>query len=156
MSGVRHIGGKNLIRAFGGSVGSCRFDVKGEIQAEYLQESEYRCEEQWRGIFVVVKIPLITKRSSKGKCVIQLNLNDNQQWEDYMETTKSFEISRQAVFNAFIKVKQNKGGAGVDGQSIEDFERNLDDNLYKIWNRLASGSYFPPPVKAVSIPKKSG
>ena len=75
VSGVRHIGGKNLIRAFGGSVGSCRFDVKGEIQAEYLQESEYRCEEQWRGIFVVVKIPLITKSSNEGKCVIQLNLN---------------------------------------------------------------------------------
>ena len=73
-----------------------------------------------------------------------------------METTKSFDISKQSVLNAFIKVKQNKGGAGVDGQSIEDFERNLDDNLYKIWNRLASGSYFPPPVKAVSIPKKSG
>lgn len=156
VSGVRHIGGKNLIRAFGGSVGSCRFDVKGEIQAEYLQESEYRCEEQWRGIFVVVKIPLITKSSNEGKCVIQLNLNNNQQWEGYMETTKSFDISKQSVLNAFIKVKQNKGGAGVDGQSIEDFERNLDDNLYKIWNRLASGSYFPPPVKAVSIPKKSG
>jgi RNA-directed DNA polymerase len=73
-----------------------------------------------------------------------------------MKTTKSFEISKHAVVEAYKKVKQKGGGAGIDGQSIEDFEINLKDNLYKIWNRLSSGSYFPPPVKAVSIPKKSG
>jgi hypothetical protein len=71
--GVRHIGGKTFIQAFDGSVGSCRFDVKGGIQAVVLRELEYQREEQWRGIFVVVKISLIIKRSSKGKCVIQLN-----------------------------------------------------------------------------------
>jgi RNA-directed DNA polymerase len=60
------------------------------------------------------------------------------------------------VVNAYKRVKQNAGGAGIDEQSIEDFEKNLKDNLYKIWNRLSSGSYFPPPVKAVPIPKKSG
>jgi len=58
--------------------------------------------------------------------------------------------------NAYKMVKQNAGGAGVDEQSIQDFERNLKDNLYKIWNRLSSGSYFPPSVKAIPIPKKSG
>jgi len=73
-----------------------------------------------------------------------------------MKSTKSFEISKHAVVEAYKKVKQKSGGAGIDGQSIQDFERNLKDNLYKIWNRLSSGSYFPPPVKAVSIPKKSG
>ena len=57
---------------------------------------------------------------------------------------------------AFKLIKANAGAAGVDQQSIADFERNLKDNLYKLWNRLASGSYFPPPVKAVPIPKKSG
>jgi RNA-directed DNA polymerase len=73
-----------------------------------------------------------------------------------METTKSFEISKFAVLEAYKRVKRNAGGAGIDGQSIQDFEKNLKDNLYKIWNRLSSGSYFPPPVKAVPIPKKSG
>lgn len=73
-----------------------------------------------------------------------------------MKSTKSFEISKHAVLEAYVKVKRNAGGAGIDGQTIEDFDRNLKDNLYKIWNRLSSGSYFPPPVKAVPIPKKSG
>jgi RNA-directed DNA polymerase len=73
-----------------------------------------------------------------------------------MESTKSFQISKHAVVDAYKTVKQNAGGAGIDGQSIADFEKNLKDNLYKIWNRLSSGSYFPPPVKAVQIPKKSG
>ena len=73
-----------------------------------------------------------------------------------MKSTKSFEISKHAVVEAYKKVKQKAGGAGIDGQSIEDFERNLKNNLYKIWNRLSSGSYFPSPVKAIPIPKKSG
>ena len=88
--------------------------------------------------------------------VIQLNLSNNQKWEDYMKTTKAFEISKFAVLKAYELVKRNKGGAGIDEESIADFERNLKDNLYKIWNRLSSGSYFPPAVKAVPIPKKSG
>lgn len=57
---------------------------------------------------------------------------------------------------AYQRIKANKGVAGVDQQSLESFDANLKDNLYKIWNRMSSGSYFPPPVKAVSIPKKSG
>ena len=73
-----------------------------------------------------------------------------------MEQTKPFNISKQSVLEAFKKVKANKGGAGVDRQTIEEFERNLKDNLYKIWNRMSSGTYFPPPVKAVPIPKKQG
>lgn len=73
-----------------------------------------------------------------------------------MDTAKPFIISKQSVMVAFKAVKANAGSAGVDGQSIEAFERDLKGNLYKIWNRLSSGSYFPPPVKAVTIPKKSG
>jgi RNA-directed DNA polymerase len=69
---------------------------------------------------------------------------------------KSFEISKQEVWDAWLKVTANKGAPGVDGQSIEDFEADLKDNLYKIWNRMSSGSYFPPPVKAVEIPKAHG
>jgi RNA-directed DNA polymerase len=73
-----------------------------------------------------------------------------------MSATKPFTISKQKVVEAFKAVKANAGGAGVDEQSIEDFERNLKDNLYKIWNRMSSGTYFPPPVKAVAIAKKDG
>lgn len=70
--------------------------------------------------------------------------------------TKPFEISKALVWKAFQTVKANGGSAGVDGESIEEFERNLSGNLYKIWNRMVSGSYFPPPVKSVSIPKRTG
>ena len=69
---------------------------------------------------------------------------------------KPFEISKQEVWDAWLKVKANKGAPGVDEQSIEDFEADLKGNLYKIWNRMSSGSYFPPPVKAVEIPKAHG
>src|SRR5438067_2832793 len=66
---------------------------------------------------------------------------------------KPFEISKREVWDAYRQVKANKGAAGVDGMSIEDFEADLEGNLYKIWNRMSSGSYFPPPVRAVEIPK---
>jgi len=70
--------------------------------------------------------------------------------------TKSFDIPKRLVWEAFQQVKANGGSAGVDQESIEAFESKLGDNLYRLWNRMASGSYFPPPVKAVPIPKKSG
>ncbi len=66
---------------------------------------------------------------------------------------KSFGISKWAVWEAWEKVKANKGAPGVDGQSIAEFEKDLKGNLYKIWNRMSSGSYFPPPVRAVEIAK---
>ncbi|MCP3952354.1 MAG: group II intron reverse transcriptase/maturase, partial [Desulfobacterales bacterium] len=73
-----------------------------------------------------------------------------------MEKAKSYQISKQVVVEAWKHVKANKGAAGVDSETISDFEENLKDNLYKIWNRMSSGSYFPPPVKTVAIPKKAG
>ena len=69
---------------------------------------------------------------------------------------KSFAISKRAVWEAWLRVKANRGAAGVDEQSIEEFERDLKGNLYKLWNRLSSGSYMPPPVRAVEIPKRDG
>jgi group II intron reverse transcriptase/maturase len=69
---------------------------------------------------------------------------------------KPFEISKREVWEAWEKVRANKGAAGVDGCSIEDFEADLKNNLYKVWNRMSSGSYFPPPVLAVEIPKPHG
>jgi len=69
---------------------------------------------------------------------------------------KSFEISKREVWEAWEKVRANKGAAGVDGCSVEDFEADLKNNLFKVWNRMSSGSYFPPPVLAVEIPKPQG
>lgn len=73
-----------------------------------------------------------------------------------MNRAKPFCISKWEVWEAYKLVKANKGAAGVDGQSIAEFEENLKDNLFKIWNRMSSGSYFPPPVRRVDIPKDNG
>jgi group II intron reverse transcriptase/maturase len=73
-----------------------------------------------------------------------------------MPEAKSYAIPKQVVWEAYKRVKANHGAAGVDGQSIEAFESNLKDNLYKLWNRMSSGSYFPPPVRLVEIPKANG
>jgi len=73
-----------------------------------------------------------------------------------MNEAKPFLISKREVWEAYQRVKANKGAAGVDEQSITEFEKDLKDNLYKLWNRMSSGSYFPPPVRTVKIPKASG
>lgn len=73
-----------------------------------------------------------------------------------MGSAKPIDIPKAVVWEAYKKVKANKGSAGIDYQSLAKFEENLGKNLYKIWNRMASGSYFPPPVKQVPIPKKGG
>src|SRR3989338_11638303 len=85
-----------------------------------------------------------------------LKTNNNSKEEDDMTETKPFTISKQLVVKAYQLVKANAGAAGTHQQTLADFDLNLKDNLYKIWNRMSSGSYFPPPVKAVPIPKKSG
>jgi len=72
-----------------------------------------------------------------------------------MQEVKSFVISKHLVMQAWLRVKGNRGSAGIDQESINDFESNLKDKLYKIWNRMSSGSYIPQPVKLVEIPKGS-
>ena len=73
-----------------------------------------------------------------------------------MSRAKPFEIPKREVWEAYKRVKANQGAACVDGQSIAEFEANLADNLYKLWNRISSGSYFPPPVRRVELPKEDG
>jgi RNA-directed DNA polymerase len=73
-----------------------------------------------------------------------------------VDKAKPFCIAKREVWEAYKKVKANQGAAGVDGQSIAEFEEDLKDNLFKIWNRMSSGSYFPPPVRRVDIPKDNG
>ena len=76
--------------------------------------------------------------------------------EESSSQAKPYSISKMAVWEAYKRVKANRGAAGVDSESIEEFEKKLKNNLYKIWNRMSSGTYFPPPVRTVAIPKKDG
>lgn len=89
-------------------------------------------------------------------CCPVLAIRSTREWEEPISKTKPFSISKQVVWEAYRRVKANQGAAGVDGQSIKDFEAGLKDNLYKIWNRMCSGSYFPPPVRTVGIAKSDG
>jgi RNA-directed DNA polymerase len=73
-----------------------------------------------------------------------------------VNASKPFDIPKRLVYEAWNAVKANAGSAGVDNETIDDFEKDLKNNLYRIWNRMSSGSYFPPPIKAVAIPKKNG
>jgi len=73
-----------------------------------------------------------------------------------LDKAKPWVIPKQWVWEAYKRVKASGGAAGVDDQSIEEFERDLTNNLYKLWNRMSSGSYFPPPVKRVQIDKREG
>src|SRR4030065_165653 len=73
-----------------------------------------------------------------------------------MDKTKPYDIPKQTVWEAYKRVKANKGAAGIDDETIEKFEEDLKGNLYKIWNRMSSGSYLPPPVRLLEIPKGNG
>jgi RNA-directed DNA polymerase len=79
-----------------------------------------------------------------------------QTQEEDRHQAKPFDIDKWLIVEAYKRVKKNAGAAGIDPQSLEDFDRDRRDNLYKIWNRMSSGSYMPPQVRAVPIPRKSG
>ena len=89
-------------------------------------------------------------------CTIQLEEGTNRQREESPTRAKPFCIPQRKMWEAYRTVKANQGTAGVDGQSIKEFEADLKNNLYKLWNRMSSGSYFPPPVRRVEIPKGDG
>lgn len=97
---------------------------------------------------------VVERRGSVRSSLSSAQLTISQ--EEAEVKTKQFNISKWQVVNAYKLVKANAGAAGVDNETLADFDRNLKGNLYKIWNRLASGTYFPPPVLAVAIPKKAG
>jgi RNA-directed DNA polymerase len=92
---------------------------------------------------------------------VQVDQPGLRSWEEARRSMpksmdKSFAIPKRLVWEAWRQVRDNKGAPGVDGQALEEFEADLRDNLYRIWNRMSSGSYFPPPVRAVEIPKPHG
>ena len=144
-----------MVQALSENVGTCRFDDKGKISSG----RPARMKVPMRG--TGTEQPVVTEKSAKAEGVKGLRhsaLDDGQPciWEESADRAKSFNIPRQTVWDAYKRVKANKGAAGVDAQSMKDFEKNLEGNLYRIWNRMSSGTYFPPPVKTVVIPKKDG
>src|SRR5216684_6514750 len=92
----------------------------------------------------------------RRSCVVQPRPRANRRREEPVAKAKPFDIPKREVWKAFKRVKANQGAAGVDKQSIAGFEADLSNNLYKLWNRMCSGSYFPPPVRRVDIPKADG
>src|ERR1022692_2217027 len=88
--------------------------------------------------------------------ILQLKTLANQKWEEPVSEAKPYDIPKQLVWKAYQRVKANRGAAGVDGVSLATFEKDLKGNLYKVWNRMSSGSYLPPPVRLVEIPKEGG
>ena len=97
-----------------------------------------------------------SRRSKGGVCSEAASIGSTCKGRSLKDEAKPFCISRWEVWEVYVKVKSNQGAAGLDGQSIEEFERDLKKNLYRIWNRMSSGSYFPPPVRTVKIPKANG
>ena len=97
-----------------------------------------------------------SRRSEGGVCSEVTSVGPTRKGRSLKDEAKPFCISRWEVWEAYVKVKSNQGAAGLDGQTIEEFERDLKKNLYRIWNRMSSGSLFPPPVRTVKIPKANG
>jgi RNA-directed DNA polymerase len=95
-------------------------------------------------------------RAERRDPTFQLKALANQPWEEPVSEAKPYDIPKQLVWKAYQRVRANRGAAGVDGVSLTAFEKDLKGNLYKIWNRMSSGSYFPPPVRLVEIPKDNG
>ncbi len=137
------------------NVGTCRPDAKGRTQVG----SPYKGASTDAGHRGGVTRSSDEGRESgwsKGVTLSSCPRRSTAQREESPEASKSFEIPKRLVWEAYVKVKSNNGVAGVDEESIEMFERNLKSNLYRLWNRMSSGSYFPPPVLEVEIPKRNG
>src|SRR5262245_24047489 len=130
-------------------------DAKGEIASGSNREGQSTKAEHRDGAARSSEEGPVMGLERRG-CVVQPRPRVNWQREEPVDKAKPFDIPKREVWEAFKKVKANQGAAGVDGQSIAEFEADLSNNLYKLWNRLSSGSYFPPPVRRVEIPKANG
>src|SRR6201984_1207174 len=94
-------------------------------------------------------------RAEQRDPTLQRRGTANQQWEEPMPEAKPYDIPKQLVWEAYQRVKANRGAAGVDRVSLAAFEKDLKGNLYKIWNRMSSGSYFPRPGEKGGKKKKT-
>jgi RNA-directed DNA polymerase len=129
--------------------------VKGQAASGSNREGESTDAQRRDGAACSSDEGFVMKLERRG-CVVQPRPRANWKREESVDEAKPFKIPKREVWEAFKRVKANQGTAGVDGQSIAEFEADLRNNLYKLWNRLSSGSYFPPPVLRVDIPKADG
>ncbi len=153
-SGSRCGGGMTSRQAFVRNMGTCRPDVKGE--ALCMLQSESTKAGHRGGLSRSSDEVSVMEMERRGQPVRSRDEGQPYDGRNLRIETKPFNIPRSVFYDAFQRVKVNKGGYGIDSQSINDFEKHLDDNLYKLWNRMASGSYHPPPVMHVEIEKPDG
>jgi RNA-directed DNA polymerase len=99
---------------------------------------------------------LVMRGERRGSVVQSSKIANLEAGMSNRTSAKPYVIAKRAVWEAYQQVKANRGAAGIDDETIAMFEQNLSKNLYKLWNRMSSGSYFPPPVKQVEIPKAKG
>src|ERR1700730_15545332 len=130
-------------------------DAKGEITSGSNREDQSTNAEHRGGAARSRDEGSVMELDRRG-CVVQPRPGADRQREEPVGEAKPFNIPKRVVWKAFKRVKANRGAAGVDKQSIAGFEADLSNNLYKLWNRMCSGSYFPPPVRRVEIPKADG
>src|SRR5258707_1505325 len=126
--------------------------VKGEAASGSNREGESTDAERRGGAARSSEEGPVMGLERRG-CVVRPWPLANWKREEPVDEAKPFKIPKREVWEAFKHVKANQGAAGVDGQSIAEFEANLSGNLYKLWNRLSSGSYFPPPVRRCGDPQ---
>ncbi len=153
LGGVRHGGGVSVVQALVRNVGTCCPMPREKSKWRTHQDES---TEAGRG----TEQPVGAMKSAQNgwsEGVASSSLADGSTLgEEPVSPAKSCAISKLLVGEAYKRVKAHQGAAGVDAESVEQFERKLEDNLYKIWNRMSSGTYFPPPVRTVAIPKKAG
>src|SRR5437588_3749628 len=154
-SGIRHVGGAKLNQALVWNVRTCAPMQRERSQA--AQTARIRVTDAGRrdGAARSRGEGSVMELDRRG-CVVQPRPWANRQREEPVDEAKPFNIPKRVVWKAFKRVKANRGAAGVDKQSIAELEADLSNNLYKLWNRMCSGSYFPPPVRREEIPKADG
>jgi RNA-directed DNA polymerase len=153
--GVRHEGGVSLIQALVRNVGTGRPDAKGEIQVGGPHEGERTEAGRRDGVTRSRAEGPVMGRERRGD-IVWLYRGSTREGRNLVDKAKPCSMSKREVWEAYKRVKATQGAAGVDGQSMAECERDVQNNRYKLWNRLASGSYSPPPVRRVDRPKGDG
>src|SRR4029077_10229397 len=152
--GIRHEGGVTLGLARARNVGTCRPDAKGEAQMGCPHKSKSTDAGHRGGAAHSRDEGSVME--SEGAALFSPGVRSTSNGRNLVARAKPFDIPKREVWEAYKRVRANQGAAGVDEQSIADFEADLTNNLYKLWNRVSSGSYHPPPVRRVVIPKGEG
>ncbi len=138
------------------NVGTFGVDANGEVTSGLNHEEESTDAAPRDGTLRSSGEVGESRWSEGGVCSEAKSVGPTSNGRSSKDEAKPFCITRREVWEAYVKVKSNQGAAGLDRQTIEEFEQDLKNNLYKVWNRMSSGSYFPPPVLRVKIPKANG